>query len=135
LPSQRQEASTAELLTRLSEQSNRLVRDELALLRLELNEKAKRFGLGAGMFSAAGVLALYGLGALVATAILALALAVDAWLAALIVTVVLFAAAGVAALMGKKQVDEGMPAAPQETLESVKQDVDTVRRHAKEGRS
>ena len=62
IPSQRQEPSTAELLTQLSDQSGRLVRDEIALLRLELNEKARRFGLGVGMFSAAGLLALYGVG-------------------------------------------------------------------------
>jgi hypothetical protein len=120
IPSQRHEPSTAELLTQLSDQSSRLVRDEIALLRLELNEKAKRFGLGAGMFSAAGVLALYGVGALLATAILA---------------VVLFAAAGLAAVLGKKQVDEGMPPAPQETVESVKQDVHAVQQGMKEGRS
>jgi hypothetical protein len=135
IPSQRQEPSTAELLTQLSDQSSRLVRDEIALLRLELNEKAKRFGLGAGMFSAAGLLALYGVGALLATAILALALVLDVWLAALIVTVVLFAAAGVAAVLGKKQVDEGMPPAPQDTVDSVKQDVHAVRQGVKEGRS
>jgi hypothetical protein len=87
------------------------------------------------MFSAAGVLALYGVGALLATAILALALAVDAWLAALIVTVALFAAAGLAAVLGKKQVDEGMPPAPQETVERVKQDVHAVQQGMKEGRS
>ena len=69
-----------------------------------MTEKGKRAGLGIGMFGAAGLLALFGLGSLVATAILALALAMDAWLAALIVAVVLFAGAGVVALLGKGQV-------------------------------
>lgn len=135
IPTQRQEPSTAELLSHLSEQSSRLVRDEIALLRLEMNEKAKRFGLGAGLFSAAGLLALYAFGGLVATAILVLALAVPAWLSALIVTVVLFAAAGIAAMVGKKQVDQGMPPAPRETVESVQEDVHTVQQSFKEGRS
>ena len=88
--------------------------------------------------AAGAVVLLYlqgGVGALVATAILALALAVDAWLAALIVTVVLFAAAGLAALLGKKQVDQGMPPAPQQTVESVKEDLHTVQQGMKEGRS
>jgi hypothetical protein len=134
IPAQGGEPSTAELLTRLSEQSNRLVRDEVALLRLELNEKAKRFGLGAGLFSAAGVLAWFGFGALVATAIITLALAVPAWLSALIVTAVLFAASGVAALLGKKQVDQGMPPAPEHTMDNVREDVHTVRQGFEEGR-
>jgi len=135
IPTQREEPSTAELLGQLSEQSSRLVRDEIALLRLEMGEKAKRFGLGAGLFSAAGLLALYGVGALIATAIIVLALAVPAWLSALIVTVVLFAAAGFAALIGKKQVDEGLPPAPQATVDSVQEDVHTVQQSFKEGRS
>lgn len=128
------EPSTAELLTRLSDESARLVRDEVALLRLELSEKAKRVGLGAGLFSVGGLLALYGLGALIATAILALALVVDAWLAGLIVALVLFAAAGVAALAGKKQVDQGTPPTPERTVANVKQDVQTVQQRLKEGR-
>jgi flagellar basal body-associated protein FliL len=71
--------------------------------------------------------ALYGVGALIATIILALALLIPAWLSALIVTVVLFAIAGVVALMGKKQVSQATPAAPKHTIESVKQDVDTIK--------
>jgi hypothetical protein len=116
------DASTAELLTRLSEQSARLVREELQLAKVEMTDKAKHAGIGAGLFSAAGIVALFGVGALVATAILALALVMPAWLAALIVAVVLFAAAGVTALVGKKQVEQATPAVPQATIESVKLD-------------
>ena len=79
------------------------------------------------MFGAAGLLALYGVGVLIATAILALALAIDAWLAALIVGVVLLAAAGIAALLGKKRVKEAAPPVPTMAVENVKQDVDAVR--------
>jgi hypothetical protein len=89
--------------------------------------KAKRAGIGIGMFSAAGLLALYGVGVLVATAILALALAVAPWLAALVVAVVLLAAAGIAGLLGRKRVQEATPPVPTRTVESVKRDVDAVR--------
>src|SRR5689334_22920492 len=87
--------STAELLKRLSEQTSRLVTHELELAKTELSAKGKQAGIGAGMFGGAGVVGLYAVGALVATAIAALATAMDTWLAALIVTVVLAATAGV----------------------------------------
>ncbi|MDX6360039.1 MAG: hypothetical protein QOH37_3093 [Nocardioidaceae bacterium] len=131
-PSSTADPSTGELVRQLSEQTSRLVRDELALAKVEMTEKARHVGLGAGLFSGAGVLALYGVGALVATAILGLAQALPAWLAALTVTVVLFGVAGVAALLGKRQIDDGTPVAPERTIENVKQDLDTVkeaRRH------
>ncbi len=103
------------------------MRDEFRLAQLEVSGKAKKAGLGVGMFGAAGLLALYGVGVLIATAILALALAMDAWLAALIVAVVLLAAAGVAALLGKKRVEEAAPPVPTTAVENVKRDVDAVR--------
>ncbi len=81
------QASVAQLVSQLTEQTSRLVRDEVELAKVELTSKAKQAGMGAGLFSAAGLLALYGFGALVATAILALALVMDAWLAALVVAV------------------------------------------------
>lgn len=121
------EPSTSELITRLTQQSTELIRSELRLAQAEMTEKAKHAGVGVGLFGGAGVIALYGVGALIATIILALALLIPAWLSALIVTVVLFAIAGVAALLGKKQVSQATPAAPKHTIESVKQDVDTIK--------
>jgi uncharacterized membrane protein YqjE len=121
------EASTSELVTRLTQQSTELIRSELRLAQAEMTEKAKHAGVGAGLFGGAGLVALYGVGALIATIILALALVMPAWLSALIVTVVLFAIAGIVALMGKKQVSQATPAAPKHTIESVKQDVDTIK--------
>jgi uncharacterized membrane protein YqjE len=121
------EPSTGELLTQLSEQSSLLVRRELQLARVEMQQKAKRVGLGAGLFGTAGVVALYGVGTLLATVILALALVVPAWLAALIVTVVLFVIAAVAALVGKNKVSEATPLAPEQTIDNVKQDVATLK--------
>jgi len=124
------EPSVAELVAQLAEQSSRLLRNELQLAIAEMQQKAKRAGLGAGMFGAAGIVALFGGGALVTTAILALALALPAWLSALIVTAVLFAIAGVVALVGRRQVAQATPAAPVESVERVKRDVETLKKGA-----
>lgn len=121
------EPSTAELLNRLSAQSTELVRKEIELAKVELTEKAKHLGLGAGLFSTAGLLALYGLAAAVATAMIALAIVLPWWLSALIITVLLFVAAGIAAMVGKKQVDRGTPPKPEHAIASTKLDVDEVK--------
>lgn len=123
------DASMGELVSRLSQEMSSLVRGEFDLARLELTEKAKHTGKGAGAFGAAGLAALYGLGALTATAILALALVMDAWLAALLVGVVLLAIAGCIALFGKKQVSEGAPMKPERATENLRRDVEAVRHH------
>ena len=115
------------LVNDLTTQVPQLIRSEIRLAQAELTEKGKRAGIGIGMFGGAGIVALYGVGALIATLILLLALAMDAWLAALIVTVVLFAIAGVLALLGKKQVDQATPMAPQMAVEGVKEDIATVK--------
>ncbi|MEV4478175.1 phage holin family protein [Micromonospora coxensis] len=120
------EPSTAELVQRATEQVSRLVRDELALARAELTQKGKHAGIGIGLFGGGGALALYGLGALVATAILLLDLVLPAWAAALIVAVVLFLFAGIFALVGKKQVSRAVPPVPESTVRSVRADVDVV---------
>ena len=82
------EASAAELVKQLSEQTSRLVRQEVELAKAELTVKGKQAGIGAGLFGGAGVFGLYALGALTAAAIAALATAMATWLAALIVTVI-----------------------------------------------
>jgi uncharacterized membrane protein YqjE len=122
--------SVSELVQQASNQAALLVRDEIKLAQIELQEKGKRAGIGAGLFGGSGLFALYGLGALVATAIMALATAMDAWLAGLIVAVVLFAVAGVLALTGKKQVEQATPPAPEQAIESTKTDVDHIKRRA-----
>ncbi|MEV4343919.1 phage holin family protein [Actinoplanes sp. NPDC049596] len=119
--------STAELVQRASDQVSRLVRDEIALAKAELAEKGKHAGIGVGLFAGGGVFALYGVGALIATLIIVFNLFLDLWLAALIVTVVLFLAAGVMALIGKKQVSKAVPPEPSAAIESVKADVDEVK--------
>jgi uncharacterized membrane protein YqjE len=119
---QKTDASTGELLGQLSAQTSRLVRDELRLAQKEMQESAKHAGVGAGLAGAAGVFAVLGLATLVAAAVAALALVLPVWAAAVIVAVVLFAIAGVAALVGKKQVEQVPPPAAV-SLDSVKTDV------------
>ena len=126
--------STSELVQRASEQISRLVRDELALAKAELAEKGKHAGIGVGLFGGGGALALYGVGAMIATAILALDLVWPAWLAALTVGVLLFVIAGIMALVGKKQVSQAVPPKPTAAADSVKADVDAVTAAVKEGR-
>ena len=124
--------SVSDLVKQLSEQTATLVRQEMKLAQTELQEKGKKAGIGAGMFGAGGLVAFFGAACLIAAAVLALATAVDhSWLAALIVGVVLLAVAGVAALMGKKQIEEATPPAPEQAVQSMKRDVDTVKRRAR----
>jgi uncharacterized membrane protein YqjE len=120
------EPTTSELVQRASEQISKLVRDELALAKAELTEKGKHAGIGIGLFGGGGAIAFYGLGVLIATVVIALDLVWPLWLAALVVTVALFAIAAVLALIGRNQVQKAVPPSPTEAVESVKADVDTV---------
>lgn len=126
-----EDSSTGQLIGQLTEQISRLVRDEARLAQAEVTQKAKRLGVGAGLFGGAGLFAFFGLAVLIAAAVLALALALPAWLAALIVAVVLFAVAGVLALVGKKDVDKGAPPVPTEAIASTKADIATVKESAR----
>lgn len=123
------EPTTAELMSRLSQQTSRLVRDEIRLVQAELKEKGKHAGLGAGLFGAAGYFGFFATAAFVATAILALALVLPAWLSALIIAAALLVVAGIAALVGKREVKRVTPVAPEATVESVKRDVNEVKEH------
>lgn len=120
------EQSTAELVQRATEQLSRLVRDELALARIELAEKGRHAGIGVGLFGGGGAMALCGLGVLVAAGVLALALVIPAWAAALVVAGALFLMAGVLALIGRRQVRRAVPPMPSATADSVRADVRTV---------
>ncbi len=126
-PADPADASTGQLITQLTEQVSRLVRDEARLAQAEVARKAKRLGIGAGLFGGAGLFAFLGLAVLVATAVLALDLALPAWSAALVVAVVLFAVAGVLALIGKKDVAKGSPPVPTEAIAGVQADIAAVK--------
>ena len=120
--------SVGELVQQLSQQTAALVRQEMRLATVELQQKGKKAGIGAGMFGGAGVVALYGVAALIAAAILGIATFLEPWIAAVIVGVVLLAVAGILALTGKKQVEQAGPPLPEEAVESAKRDVDEVKR-------
>ncbi|MGC4111478.1 MAG: phage holin family protein [Nocardioides sp.] len=111
----------------LTQQVPQLIRSEIRLAQAEMAEKGKRAGLGIGMFSAAGLLAFFGLACLVATAVLGLAHAVPDWLAALIVAVLLFLVGGIVAMVGKKEVQQAVPPAPEHAIEGVKEDIAVVK--------
>ena len=123
--------STAELVKHLSEQTSTLIRKELDLAKTELTEKGKVAGVGAGLLGGAAVVGLLALGALTACIILLLAKAMDAWVAALIVTAVYGAVAAVLALAGRDRVKAGLPPAPEQTVESVKEDVQWAKKRAR----
>jgi len=133
-PAPPDDRSVADLLRHLSDQTATLVRQEMELAKAELSEKGKRAGIGAGMFGGASVFGAYALGALTAFLILLLATAIDAWLAALIVAVVYAAIAGVLALMGKSKVQQATPPVPEQTVDSVKEDVQWTKERAKAAR-
>ena len=126
--------STGELVSRIGEQLSTLVRDELALARIEMVQKGKRAGIAAGLFGGGGALALYGVGTLIVTVVLALSLVLAAWLAALVVTVALFALAAVAALMGRAQIRKAVPPVPVEAAGDVAADAQTIKTAFKERR-
>jgi uncharacterized membrane protein YqjE len=128
------ERPTSELLKQLSDQTTTLVQQEIELAKLELQEKGRKAGIGAGMFGGAGVFGLYAVGALTATIILALATFLPAWVAGLIVTVVYAAIAGVLALRGKAKVKEATPVVPQQAVDTTKEDVRWVKTRAQSAR-
>ncbi|MFC0111418.1 phage holin family protein [Kibdelosporangium aridum] len=128
MSSRTDDRSISELVGQASEQISHLVRDEMRLAAKEIGEKGKRAGIGAGLFGGAGLFAFLGLGVLITSAILALSLVLAPWLAALLVGVALLLIAGVASLVGKKQIDAATPPIPQEAAEGVKADIATVKK-------
>ena len=115
----------------MSEQVSTLVRDELKLAQLEMTRKGKQAGIGAGMFGGSGVIALYGVGCLIACAILGISRVLAPWLSALIVGVALLAVAGIAALAGKSRLQRATPPVPREAVHSVKSDVEEIKERAR----
>lgn len=133
-----EEESTPRLVQQATEQLSRLIRDEFTLVKIELAERGRQAGKGAGFLGGGALIALYGGGALVATVILLLAEVMPAWVAALIVTVALFIVAGIAALIGRNRVQEAMPPMLDERSRSLREDIDAVTtgvRHRGEHRS
>jgi uncharacterized membrane protein YqjE len=134
-PTELQERPMGELVKQLSDQTTQLVRAEVELAKAELAQKGKQAGIGASMFGGAGVFGFYGFGALTAAIIAVIATAMDTWIAALIVAVVYFAVAGIAALMGKNKVQQATPPLPEQAIATTKTDVDVTKARVKEARS
>ena len=129
-PVDHEQPSAGELVKRLSEQVSVLVRDELKLAQLEMSRKGKQAGVGAGMLGGSGLIAFYGVGCLLACAIIGLSRVVQPWLAALIVGAALLALGAVVALLGKARLSKATPPVPEQAAESVKADINEIRESA-----
>lgn len=123
-----------ELLKQLAEETSTLVRKELDLAKAEVKQQGKEAGIGIGMFGGAGIATLLALGSLTAFAIALLATGMKVWVAALIVTAVWAAVAGVLALVGRNKVQEATPPAEQ-TVETIKEDVQWAKTQRPSGRT
>jgi uncharacterized membrane protein YqjE len=116
-------SSAGDLVKQLSEQTTTLVRQEIELAKAELSEKGKTMGEGAGIFGAAAIVGLLALGTLTALILSLLDKAMDFSLAALLVTLAYAGLAAGLAMTGKERLKRGLPAAPEQTVETVKEDV------------
>jgi tetrahydromethanopterin S-methyltransferase subunit C len=125
----------AELLRQLSQETATLVRQELDLAKAEIAEKGRTAGLGAGLFGAAGVLGLAALGAFTAFLILLISLFLPAWASALIVAVVYGSIAAFLGLRGRDKVKQATPVVPEQTIETVKEDVQWAKTQTRSDRT
>jgi uncharacterized membrane protein YqjE len=134
-PEELRERPVSDLVKQLASQTSTLVRQELDLAKAEMTEKATIAGKGAGLLGGAAVVGLLAAGALTACLILVLSEAMDAWLAALIVAVVFGAVAAALGLAGRNKVRAATPAVPQQTVETVKEDVEWAKTRTPSGRT
>jgi tetrahydromethanopterin S-methyltransferase subunit C len=123
-PDELRERPLGDLVKQLAGQTSTLVRQEIDLAKAEMSQKASTAGKGAGLIGGAAVVGLLAAGALTAFLILLLSEAMDAWLAALIVTVVMAAVAAVLGVLGRNRIRAATPAVPEQTVETVKEDVE-----------
>jgi uncharacterized membrane protein YqjE len=127
--------SLPDLLKQLSQETTQLVHQELELAKAELQQKGKQAGAGAGMFGGAGALGLAALGALTACFILALDAIMPAWLAALVVAVVYGIIAFVLVKQGQAKLKQATPPVPEQTIETVKEDVEWAKTQMRSDRT
>lgn len=104
-----------------------LIRDEIAQIKKELTDKLKEVGIGVGLFAAAAFFGFFLFAVLLTAAILGLAVVLPAWLAALIVAAVLFVIMAVLVLIGVNRLKKGVPPLPEQSIESVKDDVRAIK--------
>jgi uncharacterized membrane protein YqjE len=115
--------SFGELLSGLAADTSLLVKQEIELAKVEVSAKAKQAGKGAGMLAGAGVAGLMALFTLTILLIVILDAFLELWLAALIVLIIWGAIAAVLALTGKKKLQEAAPPVPEQTTQTLKEDV------------
>lgn len=115
--------SVPDLLKQLSQETSTLVKQELDLAKAEMTQQGKRAGLGAGFIGGGALFGLGAFGAFTAFLIALLGLAMETWIAALIVTVIYGAIAAFLALRGKDKIQEATPPVPQ-TVETLKEDAE-----------
>ena len=105
---------------RVADHAKSLIGLELELAKLELQRKVAAMGTGIGLGVGAAIIALFGLGFLLTTLTLVLAIFLDAWLAALIVTLVLFATATLLGMLALKAIRRGTPPVPEQAIHEAK---------------
>ncbi len=126
--------SVGELLKQLSQETSTLVKQELDLAKAELQEKGKKAGMGAGFLGGGALIGLGAFGAFTTFLIALIQTAVNhTWLAALIVTAIYGAIAAVLALRGKDKIQEATPPAPEQTVETLKEDVEWAKTRTRSG--
>ncbi len=119
--------SLGQIVKELAADFSTLFRTEVALLKVEIRYMVAKLGGGAALFAAAACLAIFGIGFLFVTIVLGLvALGLPAWLSALLVTVALFVAAGVLAILGKKKFAE-VNFVPEQSVEQIKADIESIK--------
>jgi hypothetical protein len=123
-PDELRERPIGDLVKQLAGQTSTLVRQELDLAKAEMSQKATVAGKGAGLLGGAAVVGLLAAGSLTACLILALSEVIPDWLAALIVALVMGAIAAVLALQGRNRIRAATPPVPEQTVETVKEDVE-----------
>lgn len=133
-PADLRQRPAADLVKDLSNQVSTLMRQELELAKVELSAKGKQAGMGAGMLGGAGLMALYGVGALVVASIAALSLALPVWASALIVAGALFLLAAMLGIPGAISAKKAVPPMPEQTVETVKEDVRFTKESVQEAR-
>lgn len=129
------ELSLSQLFKRFSDEASSLIRMEVELAKVELAEKGKVAGAGAGMFGAAAAAALCLLGALTACLILALDEVMHPAVAALIVTLLWALVAGALAYLGRERVRAATPIAPRRAQEGIREDLQAAKEGLRAGRA
>jgi VIT1/CCC1 family predicted Fe2+/Mn2+ transporter len=128
------ERPLGEVARDLTRDLSQLVRQEVELAKAEMAQKGRVAAPGLGMIGGAGVVALMAAGALTAFLILLLSIFLPEWLSALIVGVALAGAAYVLVKQGKERVEEAGSPVPEQTIETVKEDVEWAKTRATSAR-